>query len=161
MSNSTKDNNIEKPGTYKAPQIKLSYVADCECELPVLNSSEIVARFMRSIWDADTIDFTESMKAVFLNRRLKVLGFINLSEGSDSATVFNLKSLLAAAILSNAHGVILTHNHPSGTLSPSVADDKITIEAAAGLKAVGLKLLDHVIITRGGFYSYSDRGKIR
>ena len=149
-----------QPQPYKIPEVKLSYVRDLECGYPVLKGSQEVAEFLLSVWDPETIDYHESIKAILLNNRNKVLGIITISEGSATASVFDVKKFLTAALLMNAQSVIMAHNHPSGNLIPSPSDDGITRSAKNGLEAVGMRLLDHVIITSSGYYSYCDQSRL-
>jgi DNA repair protein RadC len=64
------------------------------------------------------------------------------------------------ALLHGATSLILSHNHPSGNLQPSKADDSITKNIADAASLVDIKLLDHLIVSEDGYYSYLDEGKI-
>jgi DNA repair protein RadC len=66
--------------------------------------------------------------------------------------------IFAAALKCCASGIILAHNHPSGELDPSSEDIAITNKLKAGALLLDLKLLDHIIVTRGDFYSFADSG---
>lgn len=153
----------KKVKSYGIPQIKLSYVADrsaeCKYGSPVCSSSA-VADALRQWWDKDTLTYTESMVALILNRRNKIIGILPISEGGTSICVFDAKKLVVAALIANASGVILAHNHPSGNLRPSPQDDNVTRRAAEALKAVDIRLLDHIILTDESFFSYQDEGRI-
>ena len=83
-----------------------------------------------------------------------------LMTGSAVASIFDLKRALKSAILDEASGIILCHNHPSGNLRPSPQDDAITRALKEGAAKLDLRLLDHLIITAGGFYSYADEGRL-
>ncbi|MDL2223632.1 JAB domain-containing protein, partial [Bacteroidales bacterium OttesenSCG-928-M11] len=111
-------------------------------------------------FDADTIEFRESFKVLLLNRSNQVLGVFNVSEGGISQTVVDIRLILQSAILSNASGVILAHNHPSGNLSPSREDDMITNRIKSACELMNISVLDHVIITSERYYSYADEGRI-
>lgn len=145
---------------YKIPQIKLSYVSDREATYPCLNSSALTVELLREEFDSDEIDYRETFKVVYMNRRNKVVGVHTLSSGGTASTVVDIKMLLTGALLSNAHGVIVAHNHPSGNLNPSVDDDKLTQKIKLGCAAVDIKLFDHVIITSDGYYSYNDNSRL-
>ncbi|HHH20235.1 MAG TPA: DNA repair protein RadC [Campylobacterales bacterium] len=78
--------------------------------------------------------------------------------GTLNQTLVHPREVFADAIADRAAGIIIAHNHPSGTLRPSRADMQITDRLSEVSKLVGIELLDHVIIAKGGFYSFSDEG---
>ena len=84
-----------------------------------------------------------------------------LSFGSDTQTIMSSKQIARQAILNNAVGVILSHNHPSGRTRPSIADDENTKRVKEALELVEIRLMDHLIIgdANNRFFSYSDNGK--
>lgn len=102
----------------------------------------------------------EEVWIMLLNRRNEVLRDFRLTSGSQVASVFDTKMIMKRALLEDAQGVVMCHNHPSGNLRPSPQDDDITRRLAAACKAMDLRMLDHVIVTVSGYYSYSDEGKI-
>ncbi len=102
----------------------------------------------------------EEIWALFLNRRNEVISKGLITQGSSVASVFDLKKILKEALLCDAEGVAMCHNHPSGNLRPSAQDDDITRKMQQGCKAMDLRFLDHVIITASGFYSYNDEARL-
>lgn len=102
----------------------------------------------------------EEVWIILLNRRNEVIKEFRLTSGSSVASVFDTKMILKRALLEDAQGVAMCHNHPSGTLRPSPQDDNITHKLSTACKTMDLRLLDHVIITTGGYYSYSEEGRI-
>ena len=143
---------------YKIPQIKLSYVADVKVEKPNIMDSVSVARVFREVYDDDEIDYRESFKVAYLNRANKVVGVHTISSGGTAASVVDLKMIFSGALLANATSIILCHNHPSGSLRPSPQDNTITKKIIEGGKILEVRVLDHVIITRTGHFSYMDNG---
>ena len=104
---------------------------------------------------------TENIWILLLSRKNAILDCRTVSQGGTSATVFDLKTILREILLMpGIETVIMVHNHPSGTLRPSPQDDNITRQLSEGCKSVGLKLLDHVIVTQDSFYSYADEGRL-
>jgi DNA repair protein RadC len=91
-----------------------------------------------------------------LNNSNEVLGIHTLSKGSTRGTVVDLKLLFVIALKSNATGIIVAHNHPSGTLKPSSSDLELTKRIKKSGELLDIKLLDHLIITKDEFYSLSD-----
>lgn len=75
-------------------------------------------------------------------------------------TVVDIKLLLHHALDVLADGMIAVHNHPSGTLRPSPHDDTLTRNISQGAGAVGIRFLDHLIISSAGYYSYADEGRM-
>lgn len=102
----------------------------------------------------------EEIWTVFLNRGNYVIGKMRVSSGSSVASVFDVKKILKNALLARAEGLVMTHNHPSGTLMPSGQDDQITCKLKDACRQLDIMFLDHVIVTSGGFYSYMDHGRL-
>lgn len=102
----------------------------------------------------------EEIWVMLLNRANQVLGKMRITEGSATASVFDLKKIVRAALLARAEGIIMAHNHPSGNLKPSPQDDNITRKLKEACKALDLNFLDHLIITTAGYWSYRDNSPI-
>ena len=142
-------------------EVKLSYKTKQNAsERPKVLSSESVHKVLLNCYDADTVEFREYFKVLLLNRANRVLGVFNVSEGGISETVVDIRLILQSAILSNASGIILSHNHPSGNINPSQNDDIITRKIKEACKVMDIVLLDHIIITSESYYSYADKGRI-
>lgn len=97
---------------------------------------------------------------MLLNRANKVIGILKLSTGGTSATIAEPKLVFASSILSNASSIILAHNHPSGNLTPSQADIDLTKKLKEAGKFLEIPVLDHLIVTSEGYYSFADEGLI-
>lgn len=123
-----------------------------------IQSSKDAAALLRKTWDENRIDFIEQFKVIFLNRANKVLGIFEASSGGVSGTVVDPKLVFVAAIKANACGIIISHNHPSGNLKPSVEDEQLTSKIKCGGAFLNIKLLDHIIITSEGYFSFADEG---
>lgn len=80
--------------------------------------------------------------------------------GTLNQSLVHPREVFVGAITDLAAGIIIVHNHPSQTLKPSDADKRITDRLKEVGKLVGIELLDHVIITKNGYYSFSDKGLI-
>ena len=127
-------------------------------ERPKIGGSPDVFNLLKDSWE--NIDFVETFKVILLSRANKVLGIYEHSKGGGSGTVIDCRNVMQSAVLSNAHGIILAHNHPGGQLKPSEADIRITEKLKAGGQFLGIAVLDHVILTSEGYYSMSDEGII-
>jgi len=126
---------------------------------PQIKSSKDAYDIFIGDWDLSTIEHHESFKLLLLNRANKVLGVANISQGGTNGTVTDVKIILQYAIKSNASGIIVCHNHPSGNMNPSESDSKITQKIKEAGNLVDVQLLDHLIITTDGeYFSYADQG---
>ena len=103
-------------------------------------------------------DYRECSKAFYMNVAGHMLGCLTVSEGGPCSIAVDVKLILQGALLTNAHGVILAHNHPSGNLQPSTPDKFMTEKVEKALSIMDMKLLDHLIVTRGGYFSFVDEG---
>ena len=97
---------------------------------------------------------------MLLNRTNRVLGMVDISLGGIAGTIADPKVIFAAAIKSNACGIILVHNHPSGNLKPSHQDLDLTRKIKAGGQILDIGVMDHLIITSKGYLSFTDEGMI-
>ena len=103
----------------------------------------------------------EEIWILLLNRGRRIMGSYRVSSGGTAMAVGDVKIILRTALEHLADGMILAHNHPSDTLQPSPQDDNLTSQVKAGCQAVGISLLDHIIVCRGGnYYSYADNARL-
>ena len=102
----------------------------------------------------------EEFWVAFLNRSNRVIEKMKLSQGGVSETIADIKILLKGALNVLASGMVLCHNHPSGNLHPSQADDQLTRRIQQAVKLLDMKVLDHLIISDMRYYSYADAGKL-
>jgi DNA repair protein RadC len=120
---------------------------------PKISDMDDAVRIFRQYWSRDRIEHVEEVKILLLNRSNKVLGIATISLGGISGSVIDERIILQYAIKSNASAVILAHNHPSGNVEPSEADNRITTKLRNSLEMIGISLLDHIIITSDGHNS--------
>jgi DNA repair protein RadC len=100
----------------------------------------------------------EVFAVVFLNKGNKIISYEIVSQGGITGTVADPRIILKKALENNAVSMVLCHNHPSGNLKPSLADEMLTekIKKAAGL--FDIEVLDHIIVSNEGYYSFADGG---
>ncbi len=109
----------------------------------------------------DIIDLNhEEFWAIFMKRNNEVIKKEMISKGGVSGTFVDAKIIFKKALEEMASAIIIAHNHPSGNLSPSVDDAHLTEQIKAAGKVLNISLLDHLIITDRGFYSFADDGKL-
>ena len=148
----TNDNNDSK--MYKAAEVKLTYLTEVKSSerIKITDCNDAAALFF-DVWDWTSVEHTEEVKIMLLNRANKVLGIASLSKGGLSGSIIDTRVILQYAIKANACAVILAHNHPSGNLNASEADIMITNKVREALKLVEIQLLDHIIINKDEEYS--------
>lgn len=100
----------------------------------------------------------EHFRVAYLNRRGKVLGDILAAHGTTDIVRPPVRSVVADALRLNASALIAAHNHPSGTAEPSESDRTLTRDLLAACNPIGIKVLDHVIVTDACSYSFADSG---
>src|SRR5438128_12601150 len=105
-------------------EVELTYKSKVKAsERPKITSSHEAVTVLRLLWNEGKIDFVEEFKVILLNRAHKVLGILNASSGGVSSTIADPKLVFVAALKANATNVIISHNHPSGNLKPSLEDE--------------------------------------
>ena len=100
----------------------------------------------------------EVFAVLFLNRSNKINHFEIVSEGGITGTVADPRIILRKALEHDAVSIILCHNHPSGSLRPSRADEELTFKIREAARYFDIKVLDHVIVSDEGYYSFADEG---
>ncbi|HQL01355.1 MAG TPA: DNA repair protein RadC [Smithellaceae bacterium] len=103
---------------------------------------------------------TEVFKVVFLDSQNRILDISDAARGTVNAAMPIVREILHAALQKYAAAIICAHNHPSADISPSPEDRKFTQELGAAGKLMGVKMLDHLIIGDGAYFSFADEGLI-
>ncbi|MFD0989902.1 DNA repair protein RadC [Mariniflexile jejuense] len=98
----------------------------------------------------------EEFWIIYLNNSNKVIQKNQLSKGGITGTLVDVRLVLKNALEVGAVGLILAHNHPSGTLKPSEADKQITNKLKVAAESLDIKVLDHLIITENAYFSFAD-----
>ena len=140
-------------------EIKVAY-STTDTPKVKIKSGEDAYDVLLASWDLDTIELQEEFKILLLNRANEVLGIYPLSKGGITGTVVDQRLIFAVALKCNATGIIMCHNHPSGKLLPSEADITLTKSIGKCADLLEINLLDHLIITKNGYYSFSNEGKL-
>jgi DNA repair protein RadC len=141
------------------PEIKLHYSKPCSIQFTgKITTSEISAKLLREIIGKENIQIQEHFIVLFLNRANRVIGFYKHSKGGISSTIVDAKLILSVALKSLASHIIISHNHPSGTLTPSQPDIHQTQTIQKAAKLFDIVLFDHIIITQESYYSFNDDG---
>jgi len=135
---------------YKRVQIK-------QAERQQIISSETACEILRPlIGDIEREEFW----AIYLNQSNRVIRKERLSSGGLTGTLVDIRMIMKEALLCNATGMIISHNHPSGNEKPSGEDNRITEQVKKAAETLNIRLIDHIIITSNTYYSYMDNGML-
>ncbi|WP_276365372.1 JAB domain-containing protein [Chryseolinea sp. H1M3-3] len=144
---------------FEVSEIQLSYKSKVKSSLrPKISSSRDAENIFRQYWNDDVIELQEEFKMMLLNRYNKVIGIFTVSQGGIAGTVADPKLIFGCALKAAASGIILVHNHPSGSLRASDADIKLTKKLKDGGNLLDIQVLDHIIITSEAYFSFADEG---
>jgi DNA repair protein RadC len=144
----------------RVSEVQLTYKSKIKAsERPKITSSRQVYDLLRPFFE-EHMEYRELCYAVYLNTANRVLGVVKVSEGGCSGTVVDSKILFQGALLCAANAIILAHNHPSGSLRPSDNDISLTKKILAAGQVLSIPLLDHIILTDEGYYSFVDENKL-
>lgn len=160
---------LEDLTTYKGmgPAKAVTLMAACELgrrresepqeeKVHILRSTDVAAYFRPILQDLPY----EECHLMLLKQDLSLLETSMLSRGGIAGSAVDVRLILQRALLKGAPVLALCHNHPSGNLRPSTQDRQLTAALASACKVMGIRLLDHVIVSDRGFYSFSDEGAI-
>ena len=142
-------------------EIQVSYHPHFKAkDRPKITSSRVAYEILLANWNTDTIEYREEVNVILLNRANHIMGIYQASAGGQSGTIIDPKIIFGVALKSNCSALIISHNHPSGNLKPSAEDIKVTKRLVDGGKLLALPVLDHMIITTDGYFSFADEGLI-
>jgi DNA repair protein RadC len=147
------------PEWTRVAEVELVYKTTIKpSQRPKINCVKDCYELLKELWNEDTIEMQEEFKVLLLNRANKVIGVYEASAGGLTGTVADPRLILAAAIKSLAVSIVLSHNHPSGNLKPSRADEELTQKIKVAAAYHDIKVIDHMIITSEGYYSFANEG---
>ncbi len=153
----TSRTKVQSFNPHQVSEIGLVYKTEVKpSDRPKITSSNDAYDIFKAKWNHDEIELREEFKILLLNRGNRVLGIVNISTGGVSGTVVDPKIIFSSALKANACGIIMAHNHPSGNLKPSQTDINLTKKIRQGAQLLDMSLLDHIILSSDGYYSFSD-----
>jgi len=120
----------------------------------VTTSTDIANYFQSQLKDKNN----EIFGVAFLNQANKINHFEIISEGGITGTVADPRIILKKALQNNAVSIVLCHNHPSGSLKPSRQDEELTQKIKEAARFLDIKVLDHIIVSDAGYFSFADEG---
>jgi len=144
---------------YKVAEVELSYKPSIKRkERLKIKSAKDAYQVLMSTFREGTVEHREYFKVLLLNQSNEVLGYQLVAECGISACPVDIRVILQSAILTNASGLIVAHNHPSGNLEVSSQDISITQRIKEAARLLDIALLDHLILTADSYTSFADEG---
>lgn len=145
---------------YEVSELQVTYKPIQREKKASVRCSSDAADFLRETWDAGIMEYVEQFKVVLLNNSHDIIGIRTISTGGLTGCMADPKNIFQAALLANAAAIIVSHNHPSGGLKPSNADRNITKKLVQAGEFLEITVLDHIIMTADGYYSFLDEGEM-
>ena len=153
------EKTVQQTDWTQVAEIEIVYKTKVKAaDRPKITSSKDIYPLLLSIWDMDRIDLQEQFIVLLLNRANRVLGVYHASSGGLTGTVADPRLILAAALKAGATSIVLSHNHPSSSLTPSRADEQLTQKIKQAASYHDIAVLDHIIVTSEGYYSFAEEG---
>ena len=144
---------------FQIAEIELVYKSKVKAsERPMVSTSKDAYEILRQCWNENKIDLLEQFKILLLNRANKVLAVYEVSSGGITGTIADPRLIFTAALKANTVSIILAHNHPSGNLKPSRADEELTSKIKEAGKFLDIKVLDHIVLCSDSYFSFADEG---
>jgi DNA repair protein RadC len=128
---------------------------------PRISTPQACDTYLRTIWDKDTIELREEIIVLYLNAANEVLGWIKIATGGIDQAFVDPRLIFGVAVQVAATGIIISHNHPTGSRFPSEADRTLTRKIFHAGETLGIRLLDHLIITKDQAYSFAQEEGLR
>ncbi len=148
-----------QPDWSKVAEVELVYKTKVKAsDRPLIKTSKDCYQTFLKVWDENKMEMQEEFKVLLINRANRVTGVYEASTGGITGTVADPRLILAAAIKGLAVGIVLGHNHPSGNLKPSLADEQLTAKIKTAASYHDIRVLDHIIVTPDAYYSFADEG---
>ena len=145
---------------YTVSEIQVTYKPAID-EKPIICSALDAYNEFKKFFDPEIIALQEQFMVMYLNRANRVLGIYPLSKGGITGTVADIRIILSIALKIAATGIILAHNHPSGSLRPSGVDIELTHKVKEAAQLMDIRVMDHLILTaESNYYSFGDEGMI-
>lgn len=141
----------------KCPELKISFDRQ-QIHKARIGTSREAAQFFRQFWEG--MDLYESFYVVYLNANNNTIGWYKASQGGITGTVADPRMIFCKALQCGATRLMMAHNHPSGNFRPSEADISLTKKIREGGKFLDIMVLEHIILTEDGYYSFADEGLI-
>jgi DNA repair protein RadC len=148
-----------QPNLFSVTEVELTYHNKINTkDRRIVKSSSDAFEILMNSWDMSRIDLVEEFMILLLDRNSQCLGLSRISQGGVSACIVDPKIVFATSLKAMASSIILAHNHPSRNLRPSEADTGITNRLREAGRVLEINVLDHLIISPEGYFSFTDDG---
>ncbi len=168
------DGSSTKPIKYKTtPEVVLSGDFRKDIQIPEIKvrfnrgktfgkitSSKDVHQFLLRVYGR-AISLQEHFVLLLTDNQLNILGYYKHTVGTPVSTLADIPMIMSIVLKTMARSFIVSHNHPSGNTSPSEADRRLTRQLKQAAEKLNLSFLDHIIVTKTGYYSFADRSELR
>jgi DNA repair protein RadC len=146
--------------THNAYHLELHFKRPIHSDMTHITEAKEANIFIREIIDTGLLNHKEFFWMIPLTNANRILGIKEISSGKTHSTTISFKEIAQTALLSNARACLLIHNHPSGNINPSKNDIEVTKRVQKTLNLIDVEILDHLIITQEGYYSFVDNDHI-
>lgn len=150
-------------GPAKAISLAAAFELGSRCQRDMIENVDRI-KDSRSIFDLMRCKLerltVEEFHVLHLSRSNRVIYDELISRGGTAGTVVDVKLVMKSALTRLSAGLVFVHNHPSGNLNPSTQDDALTRRLKSAAEMFDIRVLDHVIVAPGGYYSYCDEGRL-
>ncbi len=145
--------------TFSFPQVSVSYKDADTSKRTVVKSSQESYMIFKEAYE-ECMQHHEECWVMFLNHGCRLLGLSCISKCGISQAVVDIRIILQTALLTHASSIILSHNHPSGSMIASSRDNTLTNRLKKACELLDIRLLDHIILSESGYMSYADEGML-
>lgn len=139
-------------------EVEICYIRKVSNPSFKISCAEDAVNILRQVYPAHKIDYKEFFYVILLNKSNIVLGVSRIGEGDISGVVVNMIEIFQLVLKSNSCSFIVSHNHPSGSLTPSESDKRMTNRLKEFAELLNVKLLDHIILTSSNYFSFAEEG---
>jgi len=153
---------MSTPNLFQVAEVQLTYKHHTDLmKRPQITFDTDIVNIMRGIEEMKlNIDYKELFYAVYLNPKGRILSVGKVSEGTTTNCLINTRQILQSALLQNATGIIICHNHPSGDVSPSREDIACASRIKEAAQLFDIQLFDSFIISSYNHYSFAEHGRL-
>lgn len=149
-----------RKGLHCVAEVQMTYRRQTGIEQKTVRTSRDVYDMALEIYEDGIIDYSEQAYVLLLNQNSKANGYRKIADGGLAAASVDIRMIMQAALLTNSTAIAFIHNHPSGNIIPSKQDDNLTRCIKQCCDFMNINMVDHVIVTREGYYSYADHGRL-
>lgn len=146
---------------FMAGEMKLTYRSNLTFDnQKSVQTTKQAIDVLRTYFDVETIELKEFFKVLLLNAGCQVIGCAQVAEGGLNRMLVDVKNIFQVALLGNAASIIVAHNHPSGSVRPSMDDIELTEKIKRAGQLLQVQVDDHIIMTKDSYFSFNETGLI-